>query len=253
MKFKRSLAAVATLAAGILSCTIGQTGNQPDLAATITAQAATLQAPSSTGAAPADTATITPTFTPSVPQVSVSSSTNCRTGPSTEYDLLFTMNPGQTAEVVGKNSATNYWIINKPGGGTCWLWGQYATVTGNISGLTEYPAPPTPTPAEPATPKNFKGTASCSAGGGLLTVNVHINLTWTDVATNEEGYRIFRDGTLLVTLAANSTSYSEDTSHFLLLMLPGGTPAPPWTVKYGIEAFNGAGKSNRKEVTLGCS
>jgi hypothetical protein len=253
MKSARSLIAINALLAAVLACSVGQAAPS-DLAATITSQAQTLQAPTSTpppADTPADTPTITPTGTPTTPQVTVSSSTNCRTGPSTEYDLLYTMNPGQAADVIGKNTSTNYWIINFPGG-TCWLWGQYATVSGNIAVLPEYPIPPLPTPAEPAAPKNFKGTASCSPGGGLLQVNVHISLTWTDVASNEEGYRVFRDDKLIVTLAPNSTGYQEDTSHLLLVII-GSTPPPPWSVTYGVEAFNNAGKSDRKEVTLNCS
>ncbi len=250
MTTKRLSLAVSAILMAILACNAPTaTGsNVQDLAATITSQALTLSAPTST---PAATATITPTFTPSVPEVGVTSATNCRTGPGTVYDLVFTMNPGQTAEIVGKDTAANYWVIKNPAGGTCWLWGQYAVLSGNYGAVGEVVPPPTPTPSAPAAAKNFKGSASCTAGKTLLTVNVHVSLTWTDVASNEDGYRIFRDGSLIVTLAPNSTSFEEDTSHLLLLLI--GTPSAPWSVTYGIEAFNSAGTSNRKEVTLGCS
>jgi hypothetical protein len=256
MRSKRVLLAINTLLVAILACNLpgGQATATPtgqvDLAATITAQALTLQAPTATAGPPTATPTITQTGTPTVPQVSVSAATNCRTGPSTAYDLLYTMQPGQTAEVVGKNSATGYWIIKYPNG-TCWLWGQYATLSGNTSGLTEYPQPATPTPGEPAAPTNFKASSSCTPSGTLFTNNIHVSLTWTDNAVNEDGYRIFRGGDLLATLPANSTSYADDTTIAFLIIL-GTTPPPPPTIKYGIEAFNAAGKSNRRQLDIGC-
>jgi hypothetical protein len=251
MNSRRISVAFSALVIAALACTVGQAAPaKQDLPATITAQALTLQAPSGTPAPPTPTGTPVATNTSTVPQVSVSSATNCRTGPSTAYVLLYTMQPGQFAEVVGKHTPSGYWIIKYPNG-ECWLWGQYATVSGNISVLPEYAQPPTPTPAEPAAPKNFKAVAACSPGGGLLQVNVHVSLTWSDQATNEEGYHIYRDDTLLATLPANATSFEDDTTHLILFLI--GTPTAPWSDTYAIEAFNGAGHSNRKEQTVDCS
>jgi hypothetical protein len=45
---------------------------------------------------------------------------------------------GETAEVVGKRTAANYWVIKNPDAtGVCWLWGMYATVVGNVDLLPE--------------------------------------------------------------------------------------------------------------------
>ena len=53
--------------------------------------------------------------------------------PSMVYDLIGALLLGEQAVVVGKYTPGNYWIINNlDAAGTCWLWGQYATVTGNI-------------------------------------------------------------------------------------------------------------------------
>lgn len=115
-------------------------------------QAAATQIPSSTPF-PTDTPTIPPTSTSSVPMVTVSVNTNCRTGPGVIYDLIGGLLVGEEAVVVGKFTSTNYWIINNPdSSGTCWLWGEYATVTGNTAGLPEYTQPPTPTPTFTLTP-----------------------------------------------------------------------------------------------------
>ena len=85
--------------------------------------------------------TITVTSSPAVPQVSVSADTNCRTGPSVNYKLIWKANAGTKFVVVGKHSPTNYWIIRLDDGRECWLWGQYATVEGNVSSLAEYNPP----------------------------------------------------------------------------------------------------------------
>jgi len=254
MHSRRVFIAVSTLLIAVLACTVGQAGpNQDDLPATITAQALTLQAPSATPAPPTETGTPPATTTPTVPQVSVSSATNCRTGPSIAYTLLFTMQPGLVAEVVGKHTPSGYWIIKYPNG-QCWLWGQYASVSGNLSALPEYPQPPTPTPSKPAAPENFKASTSCTPGE-LFFQNLHVELTWADVATNEEGYRIFRNDQLLYTLSANSTGAEDDTTigGLLIILTPGGPTATPYPGhKYSIRAFNGDGNSPARELYAKC-
>ena len=99
------------------------------------------------------TASLTPTptaivtTTPSAPIVSVSVGTNCRTGPGKVYDIVGGLRVGENAEVVGKKTSYNYWIIkNLDANGDCWLWGYYATVIGDTSNLQEYIIPPIPTP-----------------------------------------------------------------------------------------------------------
>ena len=96
---------------------------------------------------PTLTPTNTLTPTPEIARVSVSVDTNCRTGPAKIFDWVGALLVGETAEVVGRSSEGEYWIIKNPdGAGTCWLWGYYASVTGPTSGLVVYTPPPTPTP-----------------------------------------------------------------------------------------------------------
>jgi uncharacterized protein YgiM (DUF1202 family) len=199
---------------------------------------------------PENTATITPTATPGVPMASVSVSTNCRTGPSTEFDLLGSLAVGQSAEVVGKYQNGAYWIIETPGSsGNCWLWGNYATVSGNTSSLPEYPAPPTPTPAIPLAPGNFNANISCTLQLNPVMVNiVSANLSWTDNANNETGYRVYRNGELIKTLDANATMTGDETSMAAVWVVD--TPKP--SITYGVEAFNNAGASVRVEQTVSC-
>ncbi len=89
-------------------------------------------------------ATATP-FQPPIPLVSVSVSTNCRSGPGTDFELMGDLQAGDVAEVVGKYPSMNYWIIKNPDkAGNCWLWGEYATVIGSTALLPLVMPPPTP-------------------------------------------------------------------------------------------------------------
>lgn len=93
-------------------------------------------------------ATITLTPTQDKPMVSVSVDTNCRKGPGQIYDWIGGLLVGEKAEVVGASTDGRYWIIKNPDrSGECWLWGNYATVTGSTSDLPRFTPPPTPTPA----------------------------------------------------------------------------------------------------------
>jgi hypothetical protein len=164
---KKILAIGCVLTLGTSACNLpsqnpGTATAEAELAATATAFALTLLAetaqtaitelPSSTPL-PSETATTALTSTPSVPTVRVSVDTNCRTGPSIVYDRVGGLLVGEEAVVVGKYSGGNYWIINNPdAAGTCWLWGEYATVSGNTAGLADYTAPPSPTPTFTPTP-----------------------------------------------------------------------------------------------------
>ena len=116
---------------------------------------------------PSLTPTLTFTFTPLVPMVSVSIATNCRSGPGSGYSVLGVLVVGQSALVVGQNTQMGYWIIQWPSqSGTCWLWNQYATVTGNTGGLPLVNPPPTPTPAA-SFKVAYSSYQTCSSGYGI--------------------------------------------------------------------------------------
>jgi len=128
---------------------------------------------------PSLTPTLTFTFTPSVPMVSVSVATNCRSGPGNLYSILGVLATGQSAQVVGQNTQSSYWIIQLPSqGGTCWLWNQYATVTGDTSGLPLVSPPPTPTPAG-SFKVAYSSFQTCSSGYGIIfQINNNGSLSW---------------------------------------------------------------------------
>ncbi len=99
-----------------------------------------------------DTPTLTPTVTetptPEVPMVYISENTNCRTGPGLVYDWLVTAQKGEQSEAVAKDPLGEYWYIRQPGqeGSFCWLWGKYATPSGDTASLPVFTPPPSPTP-----------------------------------------------------------------------------------------------------------
>ena len=152
------------------------------LAQTMTAMAPVVPPATDT---PANTPTPQPTVTPSTPTLTVTTATNCRTGPGQAYPIVGSVNPGQTAEIVGRYSG-EYWVVREPASATpiCWVWNQYATVTGNVSALPYFDAPPTPT-ATVTFNVSYNGLATC---GGLFAFRFLItnngSLTWESIRIN---------------------------------------------------------------------
>ena len=152
------------------------------------------------------TATLSPTpvftFTPPVPQVSVSVDTNCRVGPGKVYDRVGALLVGQVSEVVGRDYTGSYWYIRNPNqsGGFCWLWGEYATVTGNWAVLPQYTPPPTPTPM-PAFEAFYDDLDTCAGW-------------WVDIELDNTGGLAFRSISLTVRDTETDATVSMLTDGF---------------------------------------
>jgi hypothetical protein len=149
-------------------------------------------APSSTPL-PESTATQSFTATSSIPFVSVSENTNCRTGPSSNYGLVTTIQTNQQVEVLKVSSFSDYVVVRNPSGsGDCWLWLRYANNTNFSSyNLPSATQPPTPTPTFTPTPafdwsgnwtvqavnggSTYSGPMSCNVSGNNLNCNVTLN------------------------------------------------------------------------------
>ncbi len=251
----------ALLITSLTACNLpsGNTTPTPDLALTVTAQATLLQ-PGAFTSTPEFTATAGPTptpgftSTPTVPEVTVSTNTNCRTGPSVQYDNIGSLLIGQTGVVVGKNTSTGYWIINNPGKtGTCWLYPQYATVSGNTANLQEYSIPPTPTPTATstptATPTQTVTPAPPAAASNLVAAKVCLAtipptyggiLTWQDNSNNETGFNIYLGANLHGAVGPNVTTYP----------IPNVVSAAPITMS--VEAVNNGGKAAKVDIIIVC-
>ncbi len=208
--------------------------------------------PTSTPDVPTASPTITPTFTPvftatpAVPQVSVSVATNCRVGPGRVYDRVGALLVDQVAEVIGRNQVGNYWYIREPTRNvTCWLWGEYATVTGNLTVLPVYTPPPTPTPM-PSFVLKYDGLDFCTGwwveldltnNGGIAfeSVAVTVRDTVTNVVVSQYS-DVFTD--------VDGCTFSDTTER----VNPGTSPnisSPPF-------AYDPRGHELRATVTL-CS
>jgi hypothetical protein len=179
--------------------------------------------------------TITPTY--SVPILTVQESTNCRTGPGEEYDVIFTYLEGKELEIVGRYDPGNFWLVksSESPGGTCWLWGQYVEVTGSYWAVSSVTPPPTATNLPPQVPAIEKYEFFCSQG------KVEITIIWVDRANNEMGYRVIRNGELAADLPADSITYTDifDIS-------------PGQSVSYRIEVFSASGSASSSTINVTC-
>ena len=110
---------------------------------------ASIPSPTFTPGPPTLTPTPTHTSTRMVPTIIVSLDTNCRSGPGKVYDMIGALMVGETTEILARGSVPNYWVVDNPDypGHECWLWGKYATVSGDTRHLPIRSAAPTPTPA----------------------------------------------------------------------------------------------------------
>jgi hypothetical protein len=134
---------------------------------------------------PVPSLTPLPTFTATlpVPLISVSVNTNCRTGPGKAYDMVGALAVGQTAEILGRDGIGQYWLIRDPKNPTniCWLWGYYATVSGDTSRLPVATPPPTPTPA-PGFSVVYLNTTVCGGQYGFRFKIANTGpLTWESI------------------------------------------------------------------------
>jgi SH3-like domain-containing protein len=99
--------------------------------------------PTSTVAATASP-TITPSPTPSVPQVApISLNVNCREGPDVATKALSVLLSGHIAQIAGRNDDGTWWYISDPDnpGGFCWVDASVVTAAGNLTGVPIKEAP----------------------------------------------------------------------------------------------------------------
>lgn len=139
---------------------------------------------------PTITLTLEPSFTPTLDGVwlTLQENTNCRVGQGQAFELVTTIKEGDMVEATARNSTNDYFYIKNPhsGSGYCWMWGRFATLTGNITTLPVFTPMPTPTLASPTPSANFDlsyvGITECS-GQWAVTVKV-VNtgsVTWESV------------------------------------------------------------------------
>ncbi len=109
--------------------------------------------------------------------VSVTVNTNCRTGPGKAYPRVGALLVGQSARVVARDPTGGYLYIENPAhrGTFCWLWGQYARLSGPQVNLPVFT--PVPLPADATL--EFVGVTQCMDGVHLvLKVTNTGGVTW---------------------------------------------------------------------------
>jgi len=168
---------------------------------------------------------ITPTPTVSLPPMArFTMNAFCRKGPGTVYDTATAYEQGREAPLIGRSEPGQplWWLTDL----RCWVSDATVETSGPVDELPTFPAPPTPAPlAPPQAPARFRiSDWVCNEKLYRVTLN------WVDQASNEDGYRLYRDGGLIATLPAGSTSYVD--------MPPRGG-----VHTYVLEAFNDGGAS----------
>lgn len=175
---------------------IPNTGNSPTPTLTFTPEPPTVT--------PTVTLTSTPVFTvtPLVPLISVSVATNCRVGPGKIYERVGALLVGETAEVLGRDPTGNYWYIRNPdvANDFCWVWNEYATLTGNYSTVPLMTPPPTPTPA-PTFSLSYYGKDTC-------------NGWWVDLELENTGGITFRSISITIKDTVLGTKLSSSADDF---------------------------------------
>jgi hypothetical protein len=138
--------------------------------------------------------------------LTVKESTNCRTGPGEDYEIVFTYLTGKQLEIVGRYDPGNFWLVksNESPNGTCWLWGEFVEVTGSYWAVSSVTPPATVTSAPPRAAGLISYEFFCPS----LDV-MNITIIWADNASDETGYRILGNGQVIAELPANATTYTE--------------------------------------------
>ena len=173
-----------------------------------------------------------------MPMLTLREQTNCRAGPGQDYEVLFTYLKGVRLQILGHYPEENYWLVksNESPGGQCWLWGEYADLTGSYWVVPSVSPPPTATIPPPLAP-SVKWDFNCDYAANQMDVS----LQWVDYATNEIGYHIIRNDLSIVDLPANSTSYNES------IALVAGEK-----VLYQVEAYNATGSTRSSVISITC-
>lgn len=114
---------------------------------------------------------ITPTASPATPvpptkippQATVLENARCRFGDSTSFEEADFLEPGEVANVLGRNASSTWiQIVSPEWGMECWVFVDLVELNVPIANLPVLPSPPTPTPS--LTPSPTPTETRCPAG-----------------------------------------------------------------------------------------
>lgn len=170
------------------------------------------------------------------PTVSVhTDGAKCKSGPGANFEVIASFSVGMTADLLGKDTADGYWVVRDPtSGSSCWLQVQDATPAGSYASLPEMTPQPVAQSA-PNRPSRGNWNYSCDASS-LTTL-----LGWNAPAGSVNGYRVYREGTMIADLGAGTTTYKET--------IPFNYGS---SINYAVEAYNDAGVSGQTTWNFSC-
>lgn len=203
-----------------------------------------LASPTSSEATPTlqPNATLTGTAgTPGATILTVDSNTNCREGPGLNFVIVIVLVPGTNYQMIARTADNKYWVVTEIGkSSSCWVLAEMSNAHGNITLLpVTTPSAPTSAAGAPQAPTWKPWTYSCSFNG--VNINITVVLNWSDRSNNETGFRVYRDGALVVELPANTTAYTD--------LFAGGAAV---TYSYRVSAWNAAGEAMGGTISFSC-
>ena len=185
------------------------------------------------------------TATPSIPTISVSVDTNCRVGPGAIFERVGILLVGETAEIVGREPKGEYWYIRNPDEVPeyCWVWGEYATISGNTLPLLYLSPPPPP-----------------NASFGLSFVKLQTcNNYWVDFRLENKSGVLFKSMSITVTdtstnpvttVAKTENGFTNSDACGMPVMTPTLVPGGFVAVSSPQVAYNPSGHSMVAKVTV---
>ena len=203
-----------------------------------------LASPTSSEAAPTIQPNATPTGTAGTPGatlLTVDSNTNCREGPGLDFVIVIVLVPGTNYQMIARTADNKYWVVTEIGkSNACWVPAEMSNAFGNTN-LLPVTTPSAPTSAAGAlqAPTGLAYQYSCAFNG--INSDITAILKWSDRSNNEAGFRVYRDGALVVELPANTTTYTD--------LFAGGAAV---TYSYRVSAWNAAGEAMGGTISFSC-
>ncbi len=168
----------------------------------------------------------------------VNGNIQCRSGPGPNFRVLASFTPGTVLNMLGKDPSGNYWLVKDPNSSAvCWLLTVDGTPGGSFASLPVVtPQPSTQKP--PGIPASLSWPFYCEYEHDV-TYKVTIQLSWTDLGHDANGFRVYREGAQVADLPAATPTYKDSVDVTIGSQL-----------SYSVEAYNDAGVSPRSSVTI---
>jgi CSLREA domain-containing protein len=151
---------------------------------------------------PPDVSIITPTPVPTLAPAMAHfiQNANCRRGPGTHYFVTTSFLVDTEVALIGRSEPgiPFWWLVGE--NWNCWVSDVTMRRLGAVDLLPIVPGPPLP-----AAPTQLGIAREYCVPGQVFRVT----LQWADAANNETGYRVYREGSVLATLPANTTTYTD--------------------------------------------